>query len=57
MRNVSNRSSRENQNTFFVQYPLSEKKKCALGDEVEKDGRAGQTTDDNTAHALCMLDS
>ena len=29
-------------------------KSCRLLDSVEKHGGAGQATDDNTAHALCM---
>jgi hypothetical protein len=28
---------------------------CAVYDKIEKYGRAGQASDDNTAHALCML--
>jgi hypothetical protein len=31
-------------------------KSCRLSDNVEK-GRAGQGTDDNIAHELCMLDT
>jgi len=30
---------------------------CRLWDNVEKYGKAEQATDDNTAHALCMLDT
>jgi len=33
-------------------FPL---KSCRLWDNVEKYGRAGQTTDDNMAHACCMV--
>jgi len=29
---------------------------CRLWGNVEKHGRAGQTTDDNKAHAFCMPD-
>ena len=29
----------------------------AVYENVEKYGRAGQATDDNTAHAHCMLDT
>ena len=32
-------------------------KSCRLWDNVEKCGREGDATDDNTAHALCMLDN
>ena len=31
-------------------------KPCCLCDNVEKQGRAREATDDNTAHAHCMLD-
>ena len=33
------------------------RKSCRLCDNVHKYGTARQTTDDNMAHALCMLDS
>jgi len=36
--------------TFF-------RKSCRLWDNVEKYSRAGQATDDNMAHAHCMLDT
>jgi hypothetical protein len=56
MRNVSDKSCRENQNTLFVfsnifffenraVYEIMWKKYCT----------AGQTTDDNMAHEHCML--
>jgi len=32
------------------------RKSCRLWDNVEKYCRAGQATDDNMAHAHCMLD-
>jgi len=32
-------------------------KSCRLGDKVEKYGRAGQTMDENMAHAHWMLDT
>jgi len=32
------------------------RKSCRLWDNAEKYGRAGQATDDNTAHAYHMLD-
>jgi len=37
--------------TFFF------RKSCRLWDNVEKYGRPGQATDDNTAHVHCMLDT
>jgi len=46
------RSCRENQNTPF----FNRKSSCLLGN-VEKHCRAGQATEDNMAHAHCMLDS
>jgi len=33
------------------------RKSCSLWDNVEKNCRAGQATDDNMAHAHCMLDA
>jgi len=33
------------------------RKSCSFWDNVENYGRAGQTTDDNLAHAYCMLDT
>jgi len=33
------------------------RKSCRLWDNVEKYCRAGQATDDNMAHAHCMLDN
>ena len=33
------------------------KKSCRLLENVEKYYKAGQATDDNTAHAHCMLDT
>jgi len=48
MRNVSDKSCRGNQNTDFV-VPLMR--------ESEKKVRTGQATDDNMAHALCVLDT
>jgi hypothetical protein len=55
MRNVSDKICRENQiihfmfNTFFLS--------CRLWDIVEKYGTAGQATDENMAHAHCMLNT
>ena len=53
MRNVLDMIWRENQNTHFmlnIFFKLSH-----LWDNVEKYGTARQVTDDNTAHAHCML--
>ena len=55
MRSVSGKSCRETRNThctvtFF-------QKSCRLWDNLEKYCRAGQTTDDNMAHAHCMLNT
>ena len=46
MRNVSDKSCRENQNTHFVFNNFPFRKSCSLWDNVEKCGRAGQATDD-----------
>jgi len=58
MRNGLDKSCRENPNTRFV---LSNflfcRKSCHLLDNVEKYCRAGQATDGNMTHALCMLDA
>jgi len=58
MRNVSDKSCRENQNTHFMFSDFfSPRKSCPLCDNVEKYGRSGEATDDNIAHANCMLDN
>jgi hypothetical protein len=58
MRNVSDRSCTENQNTYFVfRNFFFLLKSYLLWDNVEKCCRAGQTTDDNMAHAHGMLDT
>jgi len=49
MRNVSNKSFKGNQNKHFLELSVYEK--------VEKFCTAGQATDDNMAHAHCMLDT
>ena len=54
MRNVSDKSCRENRNTYFVcnnSHPLP--KSCRLWDNVEKYNRAGTATYENMAHAHC----
>ena len=56
MRNVSDKSCRENQNTDFV-FSNFFRKSYRLWDIVEKYGRAGQATDDDMARAYCMLDT
>jgi len=56
MRNVSDKSCRENQNTHFVLNNIIPKTVSFMR-YVEKYCRIGQTTDDNMAHALYMLDT
>jgi hypothetical protein len=58
MRNVSDKSCRENQNTHFMFYSFFFffRKSCRLLDNVKKYSTAGEAADDNMAHALCMLD-
>jgi len=53
MRNVSDKSCRENQNTQLFLFWKS----CRLWDNLEKYGRAGQATDDSRPHAYCMLNT
>jgi hypothetical protein len=48
---------RENQNTHFMLNKCLPRKSYRLLDNVEKYCTAGPTTDDSTAHALCMLDN
>jgi len=56
MRNVSDKSCRENQNTHFVFNNLFfAENRFRLLDSVENYGTATQATDDNTAHAHCLL--
>jgi hypothetical protein len=42
--------------TYFM-FNNSFQKSWHLGDNVEKYCRAGKATDENTAHAHCMLDT
>ena len=56
MRIFSDKSCRENQNTYFV-LRIFFFKSCRLWDNVEKYCRAGQSTDDNMAHAHRMPDT
>ena len=48
---------RKSKYTFYVQDFFFGRKSCRLWDSVEKYCRAGQATDDNMAHAHCMLDT
>jgi hypothetical protein len=55
-KNVPEKNCRENQNTHFIfKYCFSEKYR--LWESLYKCRRAGQATDDNRAHAHCMLDT
>jgi hypothetical protein len=57
MRNVSDKTRRENQNTHFVfsNFFLANLAVCEI--MWKKYCRAGQATDDSMAHAHCMLDN
>jgi hypothetical protein len=57
MRNVSDKTRRENQNARFMFNNFVFEKSFPLRDNVEKCCGAGRATDDNTAHAHCMLDT
>ena len=57
MRNVSDNSCRENQNTHFVFSNFFFEKRTVYEIMWKKYCRAGQATDDNMAHAHCMLDT
>jgi hypothetical protein len=57
MKNISDRSCKEYQITYFICNLFFFRKSCCLSNNVEQYGRTGQATDDNTAHALCMLDN
>ena len=58
MRNVTDKNFRENWNTNFKFniFFFFRKSRC-LRDNLEKYCRAGLSTDDNMAHAHCMLDT
>jgi hypothetical protein len=47
MRNVSDKSCRENQNTYFAFSNFFFRKSCRVWDNVERYGRIRQSTDDN----------
>jgi hypothetical protein len=53
MKNISDKSCRENQNTHFISITFS-RKSCRLWDNVEKYGTARQATDDNTIRRMRM---
>ena len=58
MKNVWNKKlERSPKNTHFIFNDFFFRKSCRLWDNVEKYCTAGQATDDNIAHALCMLDT
>jgi hypothetical protein len=57
IKTISGKRFRESRNTHFIFNIFFFRKLCNLLDNVEKDGRAEQSTDDNTAHALSMLDN
>jgi len=56
MRNVSDKKCVENQSTHF-RFNNIFRKHYRLCDNVEKFCRAGQDTDENMAHAHCMMDN
>ena len=56
MYNVLDKSCKDNKNARFM-YNSFSRKLFPLWYNVEKCGRARQTTDDNVAHALCTLDT
>ena len=55
MKNISDESCRENQNTYFMFVQKLFFTNRAVYN-MEKYCTAGQATDDNVAHAHCMLD-
>jgi len=57
MKNISYESYTETQNTYYTFNNFFSRKSCLLWDNMEKCCRAGQATDDNMAHAHCMLDT
>ena len=56
MRNVSDKSCTENENTHFLFSTIFSKIVHFMA-KWKKYSRAGQVTDDNMAHANCMLDN
>jgi len=59
MRNISAKSRREKSHVFYILYSVTffPLKSCRLWENLEKCCRAGQSTDDNMAHAHYMLDT
>jgi len=57
MRNGSDKSCRANQNTHFVFSNFVLKIVPFMSMRGKKYGGAGQATDDNMAHAHCVLDT
>jgi hypothetical protein len=57
MRDVSDKSCTENQNTHFAFTKLFPKNRAVYEKMWKKYCTAGQATDGNMAHARCMLDS
>jgi len=57
MRNVSDKSCTENQNTHFLFSNFFFFENRAFYGNVEKHSTAGSVTDDNMAHANCILDN
>ena len=55
IRNVSDKSCTENQNTNVMYNNLFFRKSCSSWDNVEKCGRVWQATDDSISHAHFML--
>jgi hypothetical protein len=55
MKNVSNKSCRENKNTHFMFHDFS-RKSCRSRENVGRFGGAKEAADDNVAHAPCVLD-
>jgi len=51
MRNISDKICRENQNTYFTIFFFKRK----TWDNLEKYCTGGRATDDNKAHAHCIL--
>jgi len=56
LRNVPDKICRENKNTHFM-FNNVFRKSCRLCEHVGKYFRAGMATNDNMAHAHCMLNS
>jgi len=57
MKNVSDKSCGENQNTRFMFSNIFFPKNVPLEGNVEKHCRAGLARDDQMEHAHCMLDN